>query len=67
MLLLSRSQQQDADNILQTSSLSWPGKKKKNPENEGPEAHHEQPTIHKSTFWECGVAPGFSLGVKEGK
>lgn len=28
MLLLSRSQQQDADNILQTSSLSWPGKKK---------------------------------------
>lgn len=29
MLLLSRSQQQDADNILQTSSLSWRGKKKK--------------------------------------
>lgn len=27
MLLLNRSQQQDADNILQTSSLNWPGKK----------------------------------------
>lgn len=29
----------------------------KNPEkNQGPEAHHELQTIHKSTFWECCVS-----------
>lgn len=47
MLLLSRSQQQDADNILQTSSLSQSEGKKKNQQNNNNKKKHQPPKLKK--------------------